>query len=950
MCVGLLLLTAVCGVIALFVYDLPDFSEPTKGFDARGTDISGRMFSFNNIYSELSLVHTRNDSRTSMNEASRFDNLTTNHRTGRIRRDVTSNNSDIEPGIQFCNFDFGFGGSYGQPAIVFEAIGYNKLFSSEALKSVCSQYDNHIGRNSEMQARCCRKSNGHCSDSRSLANYVALLSGRDSCRDIRDSDVANVKILLEKCAPYYQRKALKYCEDGSSVCPPDVPSECLAFDHAIHFIFQYLVPATFAAQANSGNFDLSSTILFVPYIGYTRDIYESALQGKHISDGITVVVALGFGSLKYALFRDFLLSDTLYMGLGAGFVFVIIWIYTGSLIITIMTIVSMLMSLIMAYFAFVVIFRLPFFPFVNIASAVLVIGIGADDTFVYVDIWRQMKSAYASAPPSLVLRNTLNHAAVTMFVTSFTTASALYSSFISSITAVRCFGVYGGTAILINFIFTLTWLPATVVIHSHFQDWCAKFTYPCQGCLQKLYAAHSIIATAYRRVFDYILPTLVLKLRYAWIVILASVGVGAFCTMYITPKLRLPTTAEFQVFQDDNLFERYDSVYKSKFYFNIEENNPLFISAVFGVDSVDNGDHWNPDDTGSLVLEETFNIFHSDAQQWLLEFCHSFHKQNFSGQRETNECFMDSFRKIMSAPCSAGTDAIPSPCCGQTIFPFPADLFEKCVKMSRRCDWATSLCPGNSLPFTGPLFSKVDGSVKGFMMYEISSRMDTMDFKSIDEFWTEINEWFDRSLKTKPEGITGGWLYAGSTWHSSGQQLYFYNLQKSLATDTPISMGLSLAIAGVVLLLTTRNILISLYAMLSIAGAFSLTVGTLVLLGWRLNIFESAILTLAIGLSVDFTIHYGVAYRLAPSNLREDRTLSSLTAVGSAIAIAAFSTFVAGALMMPSSVITYVQLGIFLMLVMTMSWIYATFFFLSICRVIGPQGQCAQIPSPLSCF
>ncbi|XP_022109848.1 protein dispatched homolog 1-like isoform X3 [Acanthaster planci] len=819
MCVGLLLLTAVCGVIALFVYDLPDFSEPTKGFDARGTDISGRMFSFNNIYSELSLVHTRNDSRTSMNEASRFDNLTTNHRTGRIRRDVTSNNSDIEPGIQFCNFDFGFGGSYGQPAIVFEAIGYNKLFSSEALKSVCSQYDNHIGRNSEMQARCCRKSNGHCSDSRSLANYVALLSGRDSCRDIRDSDVANVKILLEKCAPYYQRKALKYCEDGSSVCPPDVPSECLAFDHAIHFIFQYLVPATFAAQANSGNFDLSSTILFVPYIGYTRDIYESALQGKHISDGITVVVALGFGSLKYALFRDFLLSDTLYMGLGAGFVFVIIWIYTGSLIITIMTI-----------------------------------------------------------------------------------------------------------------------------------DWCAKFTYPCQGCLQKLYAAHSIIATAYRRVFDYILPTLVLKLRYAWIVILASVGVGAFCTMYITPKLRLPTTAEFQVFQDDNLFERYDSVYKSKFYFNIEENNPLFISAVFGVDSVDNGDHWNPDDTGSLVLEETFNIFHSDAQQWLLEFCHSFHKQNFSGQRETNECFMDSFRKIMSAPCSAGTDAIPSPCCGQTIFPFPADLFEKCVKMSRRCDWATSLCPGNSLPFTGPLFSKVDGSVKGFMMYEISSRMDTMDFKSIDEFWTEINEWFDRSLKTKPEGITGGWLYAGSTWHSSGQQLYFYNLQKSLATDTPISMGLSLAIAGVVLLLTTRNILISLYAMLSIAGAFSLTVGTLVLLGWRLNIFESAILTLAIGLSVDFTIHYGVAYRLAPSNLREDRTLSSLTAVGSAIAIAAFSTFVAGALMMPSSVITYVQLGIFLMLVMTMSWIYATFFFLSICRVIGPQGQCAQIPSPLSCF
>ena len=34
-------------------------------------------------------------------------------------------------------------------------------------------------------------------------------------------------------------------------------------------------------------------------------------------------------------------------------------------------------------------------------------------------------------------------------------------------------------------------------------------------------------------------------------------------------------------------------------------------------------------------------------------------------------------------------------------------------------------------------------------------------------------------------------------------------------------------------------------------------------LGWELNILESVVVTLAIGLSVDFTLHYGIMYKLA---------------------------------------------------------------------------------------
>ena len=46
---------------------------------------------------------------------------------------------------------------------------------------------------------------------------------------------------------------------------------------------------------------------------------------------------------------------------------------------------------------------------------------------------------------------------------------------------------------------------------------------------------------------------------------------------------------------------------------------------------------------------------------------------------------------------------------------------------------------------------------------------------------------------------------------------------------------------------------------------------------------------------------------------------------------------------MPSTVGCYVQTGQFLMVVLSFSWIYATFFFLPLCAAVGPTGNCVEI-------
>ena len=155
-----------------------------------------------------------------------------------------------------------------------------------------------------------------------------------------------------------------------------------------------------------------------------------------------------------------------------------------------------------------------------------------------------------------------------------------------------------------------------------------------------------------------------------------------------------------------------------------------------------------------------------------------------------------------------------------------------------------------------------------------------------------------------------------------------------------------MAASFIVMFVTSLNILISFYAILTIFLTISVCAGILVLLGWELNIVESVTLTMSVGLSIDFCIHYGMGYRLSELKDRQLRVQDSFEKVGAAIFMAAATTFIAGACIMPSIILFYVQLGTFLMLVMAMSWLFATFFFQSLCYVLGPQGNCAQILLP----
>lgn len=294
-----------------------------------------------------------------------------------------------------------------------------------------------------------------------------------------------------------------------------------------------------------------------------------------------------------------------------------------------------------------------------------------------------------------------------------------------------------------------------------------------------------------------------------------------------------------------------------------------------------------------------------------------------------------------------------TPCCETLKFPYPPHLFDLCLPQIISILYGSPryvFIPG----IAGPKFSRrkipeetIESNssalivehpiVKALVVEYESTQSYTMSYNEIENFTQNIENWFDKMIKTAPSGMKDGFFIS---------ELNFYDLQRTLSCGTIMAIGIAMATSLVVLLLVTLNVFVSIFAVLTVTLTILTTIGCLVLLGWKLNVLESISVSTSIGLAVDFTLHYGVNYRLSPMTDRESAVRYSLSRMIGPTVMAAVTTGAAGAFMIPSNVLAYIQIGSFLFIVMCISWLYATFFFSSILQKFGPQHGYGQFRMP----
>ena len=212
-------------------------------------------------------------------------------------------------------------------------------------------------------------------------------------------------------------------------------------------------------------------------------------------------------------------------------------------------------------------------------------------------------------------------------------------------------------------------------------------------------------------------------------------------------------------------------------------------------------------------------------------------------------------------------------------------------------------------------------------------------FHETEAFVAKWDAWFD--TKMAAGGVPASIASGANFWHAAWGSLEFYSMQLEVSKGAYSSMALSLGLAFVVLLAATRNPLLTLYAVLTIFLILATVVGVLILDGWELNVTESVVLAIAVGMSIDFVVHFAHSFCHAAGAV-EARVTTALTEMGISVTAGAFTTLVAGIWLLMSSVLFYFKFGTFLALVMTVAWLFSVGFFMPLLRVGGALAEKTQ--------
>ena len=163
-----------------------------------------------------------------------------------------------------------------------------------------------------------------------------------------------------------------------------------------------------------------------------------------------------------------------------SFVFIVVfmWFQTGSVWITAWAIFSILSSFNIANLIYRIVLDYRYFGVFHVLSIFIILGIGADDIFVFTDTWKQSKAVEFKSMEHR-LDFVYRRAAKAMFITSFTTIVAFLSNVPSPLLAISSFGVFSALLVFVNYCSVIIFFPAVVMVHETYRiGKCSCFPFP----------------------------------------------------------------------------------------------------------------------------------------------------------------------------------------------------------------------------------------------------------------------------------------------------------------------------------------------------------------------------------------------------------------------------------------------------------------------------------------
>jgi len=407
------------------------------------------------------------------------------------------------------------------------------------------------------------------------------------------------------------------------------------------------------------------------------------------------------------------------------------------------------------------------------------------------------------------------------------------------------------------------------------------------------------------------------KLRW---IIFAACLVGTVLSGFFAARLDLPTDSEVRLVGEDVEYEQAFEWRNELLSTALTKSSGSPTIVVWGAEPADTGDYLDPKSGSKLVLDDTFDPSSKDSQTFLLDTCENLFDQEFTKVISSDfVCPLTAFDQWLKLN-SNGTDNMNyvQNCDGANGIPVSEENFNKCISAWSVETGSNSVLQRNEI-------------VKAILFpFQVRVSFDS-PFNELNDEWNMIEDWMVNQRLAASDEV--------NKMFSASFDFWWYDTNGSMLRSAFQSAGIALAFSGLVVLLSSRSFILTLFALITIAYVLASTTAMLVASGWTLGFLESICFAILIGISCDFVLHFCHAYAHLPGEVsRHDRTKYALVRMGPSILAAAFTTICSAAIMLFTVVSFFQQFATILFYTIIQATVGSFIVFTSFADCIGPSN------------
>ena len=206
--------------------------------------------------------------------------------------------------------------------------------------------------------------------------------------------------------------------------------------------------------------------------GMKAGFLSSPYMGVPVDESSGTIVRWYAGYLRSKDSSLVINYDLSWAGASVAAVWAYMCVHTGSAFVASLGMFEILMSFPVSVFIYRVVFGVRYLGNIQILSIFIVLGVGADDVFVFFDAWRQSEtlremSGRDGGKSTTLARVTYTseRASWAVFVTSVTTMMAFAATAMSEVMPIAAFGILSATMIFVLFVVNVLFFPPALVLY-----------------------------------------------------------------------------------------------------------------------------------------------------------------------------------------------------------------------------------------------------------------------------------------------------------------------------------------------------------------------------------------------------------------------------------------------------------------------------------------------------